>query len=194
MGCGIGDGDAIGPKRDAAGIGEERRGGDDVVRVGDGAVAGDDAALPPGVDFGDVVERAANGEEEVVESVEGHGIDAGQAGGIGGVDGAIGAEADDVSASETANSGIGDEDVTCSIDGHGGGRNHTRALGHDDLSGTAAGRIEEDIGGGRAVSLLEDVGVAGGVGGDGDGGAQAGSTRGGHARSQQAERADAEAP
>ena len=39
MGCGIGYGDAVGPKRDAAGIREDRAGGGDVVRVGDGSLS-----------------------------------------------------------------------------------------------------------------------------------------------------------
>ena len=111
-----------------------------------------------------------------------------------GVDGAIRAEADDVSASNTAEARIGDEDIARSIDRHGGGRDHARALGHDDLSGTAAYREEEHIGGGRSVALLQHIGVTRRVGGDGECGAQPSGMgeSGGDSRAQQAQRPDAD--
>ena len=193
VGARIGDGDAVGAKRDAAGVIEDGSGGGDVVRAADGAAAGDDAALPAGVDLGDVVDRAAHGDEEVVEAVDRHGIDVEQTCGIREIDGAVRAEAGDAGAGANPGRSIGDIDVTRAIDRHGGGRDQARALGHDDLSGTAGRRIEEDIGGGGAVALLQHIGVAGRVGGDGDGGAQAGGAGGGHTRSQQAERAEAQA-
>ena len=106
VGARIGDGDAVGAKRDAAGIIEDGSGGGDVVRVDDGAAAGDDAALPAGVDLGDVVDRAAHGDEEVVEAVDRHGIDVEQTGGIGEIDGAVRAEADDGAAANPADAGV----------------------------------------------------------------------------------------
>ena len=72
----------LGPSATALGSEKSAVDGDDSIGVDDGSVARDGAALPAGVDLGDVVERAANGEEEIVEAVDRHGIDARQAGGI----------------------------------------------------------------------------------------------------------------